>query len=251
MNNFGHKENRETLRNAIYSSRGGDCHEAQSIFDLPSAKRWGRAYRWYLRGWLPEQKNATISDLGCGNGRLLYFFKEQGYTNLVGVDISPDQVVLAQQVVSNVVQMSALDWLTDKRRQLDLIVSLDFIEHLYRDEVLNFLDLCHASLKPGGRLILQTPNADSPFGIAVRYGDITHECIYNANQLVRLLRRAGFADIEYREQSPVPIGYSLSSTFRWIIWLMIRSGLQLWNLAETGARLPVLTRVFLISGTIR
>ena len=26
---------------------------------------------------------------------------------------------------------------------------------------------------------------------------------------MRLLRQAGFADIEYREQSPVPIGYSI------------------------------------------
>lgn len=251
MNDFGNIENREKLRNTIYSSHGGDCQQAQRVFDLPSAKRWGRAYRWYLRGWLPEQKNATISDLGCGNGRLLYFFKEQGYTNLVGVDISPDQVVLAQQVVSNVVQMNALDWLTDKRRQLDLIVSLDFIEHLYRDEVLNFLDLCHASLKPGGRLILQTPNADSPLGLQICFGDITHEWMYNVNLLTRLLRGAGFVNIQPREQGPVPLGYSLLSTSRWIVWRMIRTGLQLWNLSETGERLPVMTRVFLISGMTR
>jgi len=68
------------------------------------------------------------------------------------------------------------------------------------------------------------------------------------NQLARLLRRAGFVAIEAREQGPVPWGYSLASTARFLVWRLIRAGLQLWNLAETGATLPVLTRVFLIKG---
>jgi hypothetical protein len=46
----------------------------------------------------------------------------------------------------------------------------------------------------------------------------------------------------------VPWGYSLASTARFLLWRLIRAGLQLWNLAETGSRLPVLTRVFLIKG---
>jgi hypothetical protein len=119
---------------------------------------------------------------------------------------------------------------------------------LQRHEALRFLDLCRAALKPGGRLILQTPNADSPFGLQMRYGDLTHEWVFNANQLGRLLKRTGFRSIEPRSQGPIPWGYSWRSTLRWLLWLPIQTGLQLWNIAETGARLPVLTRVFLISG---
>lgn len=250
MNDFGNIEKSETLRHKIYSSYGSYFQDANDMFESSSAERWGKAYRWYLRQWLPKHKEAVIADLACGNGKLLYFLKDQGYKNLSGVDISPDQVSVARQVAPDVVQADVLEWLADKSHQFDLIVSLDFIEHLYRDEALHFLDLCHESLKPGGRLILQTPNADSPFGTAVRYGDITHECIYNANQLARLLHRAGFTDIECREQSPVPLCYSLPSTLRWLMWLIIRSGLEIWNLAETGTQLPVLTRVFFISGII-
>jgi SAM-dependent methyltransferase len=158
---------------------------------------------------------------------------------------------MARQVLPTVAEANVLDWLVDRGRQFDLIVSLDLIEHFQREEALRFLDLCFAALKPDGRLILQTPNADSPFGLQHLYNDITHEWVYNVNQLTRLLHRAGFAEIEPREQGPVPLGYSLSSTARWIIWWMIRSGLQVWNVVETGARLPVLTRVFLISGIIR
>jgi SAM-dependent methyltransferase len=240
-------QDHEMLRHAIYSRYGRDFQDATEVFDAAAAARWGKAYRWYLRGWLPEDKNAFIVELACGNGKLLHFFKQHGYSNLQGVDISPDQVGLARQVIPDVTQANVLDWLAPRKNHFDLIVALDLIEHFTRDEALRFVDLCFTALKPGGRLILQTPNADSPFGMQHRYNDITHEWAFNANQLTRLMRRAGFESIKARNQGPVPWGYSLVSTFRCMVWLVIRMALQIWSLAETGARLPVLTRVFLIS----
>jgi len=233
------------FREVIYSSYGRDWQDAGGRFDPRAADRWGRAYGWYLRGWLPARRDAAIADLACGSGRLLYWLKSRGYTNLYGVDIAPDQVALARQV-ANVDQEDVLSWLAERPERFDLLIGLDIIEHFARDEALRFLELAYTALKPGGRLVLQTLNADSPFGLQVRYGDITHEWAYNVNQLARLLRRVGFVAIEAREQGPVPWGYSLASTARFLVWRLIRVGLQLWNLAETGARLPVLTRIFLI-----
>jgi 2-polyprenyl-3-methyl-5-hydroxy-6-metoxy-1,4-benzoquinol methylase len=233
------------FREVIYSSYGRDWQDAGEYFDPAAAARWGRAYGWYLRGWLPARRDAAIADLACGQGRLLYWLKSRGYTNLYGVDIAPDQVALARQVAT-VDQEDLLSWLAERPERFDLLIGLDIIEHFTRDEALRFLELAYAALKPGGRLVLQTLNADSPFGLQHRYNDITHEWAYNVNQLARLLRRAGFVAIEPREQGPVPWGYSLASTARFLVWRLIRAGLQLWNLAETGATLPVLTRVFLI-----
>lgn len=239
-------ERRARLREAIFASYGRDWQDATEAFDTAAAGRWGRAYACYLRGWLPARREAAIADLACGQGRLLHWLKLRGYTNLSGVDIAPDQVALARQVVPAVDQADVLEWLARHPERFDLLIGLDIVEHFARDEALRFLELCWGALKPGGRLILQTPNADSPFGLQIRYGDITHEWAYNVSQLTRLLRRAGFTAIEPREQGPVPWGYSLVSTARFVIWRVIRAGLQLWNLAETDARLPVLTRVFLI-----
>jgi 2-polyprenyl-3-methyl-5-hydroxy-6-metoxy-1,4-benzoquinol methylase len=235
------------FREVIYSSYGRHWQDAGEHFDPGVAARWGRAYGWYLRGWLPARRDAAIADLACGQGRLLYWLKSLGYTNLYGVDIAPDQVALARQVAT-VDQEDLLSWLAERPERFDLLIGLDIIEHFARDEALRFLELAYAALKPGGRLVLQTLNADSPFGLQHRYNDITHEWAYNVNQLARLLRRAGFVAIEAREQGPVPWGYSLASTARFVVWRLIRAGLQLWNLAETGAMLPVLTRVFLIKG---
>jgi 2-polyprenyl-3-methyl-5-hydroxy-6-metoxy-1,4-benzoquinol methylase len=242
------RDPRVEVRETIFRSYGHDWQDAGENFDAASSEWWGRAYRWYLRRWLPPRQDAAIADLACGQGRLLHWLRTLGYTNLAGVDISPDQVALARQVVPSVEEADVLDWLAERREPFDLLIGLDIIEHFTRDEALRFLDLCRAALKPGGRLVLQTPNADSPFGLHVRYGDITHEWAYNVNALTRLLKRAGFSAIEAREQGPVPWGYSLESTGRFIVRRLIRAGLQLWNLAETGARLPVLTRIFLIKG---
>ena len=145
-------------------------------------------------------------------------------------------------------EQNVLEFLEANRGAFDLITGLDIVEHFSKPEVLRFLDGCFSALKPGGRLILQTPNADSPWGTVHRYNDFTHEVCFNPNALNRLLALAGFTRIEARETGPVAFGYSLKSSVRFMIWQTIRAGLKLWNLAETGgAGSGVFTRVFLIS----
>jgi SAM-dependent methyltransferase len=146
-------------------------------------------------------------------------------------------------------QESVLDHLENNPDSYDLITGYDIVEHFNKDEVLRFLDGCFSALQPGGRLILQTPNADSPWGNSLRYGDFTHEVCFNPNSLIRLLRLVGFGNLEIREAGPVPYGNSLTSMVRSLIWQVIRAGLRIWNLAETGSSgTGVWTRVFLISG---
>lgn len=237
-------------RARLYENYGAAMQSAPEQFDEAAASRWGKAYDWYLRAWLPASKDARIVDLACGYGRLLHFFCERGYRNIAGVDISPDQVRRARQVVPEVHEANVLDFLESHPRQFDLVTALDLIEHLDKDEALRFVAACFSALKPGGRLVLQTPNADSPFGMASRYNDLTHEICFNPNALARLLALHGFAAIEARELGPVPWGYSFASSARWCVWQAIRIGLKLWNLAETGATGRVLTRNFVV-GAVR
>ncbi|GAB4174007.1 MAG: hypothetical protein Fur0039_15760 [Rhodocyclaceae bacterium] len=239
----------EHYRTRIYARYATNFQNAPQVFDVEAARRWARAYRHYLRAWLPESRDARILDVACGGGKLLQFYLDCGYTDVHGVDVSPEQVTLARQVTPNVVQANVLDYLGAHAGRFELISGLDIVEHFRKDEVLRFLDLCHAALAPGGRLVLQTPNAESPWGTHHRYNDLTHELGFNRNALARLLGLVGFTAIEAREQGPVPWGYSAASTLRWCVWQMIRAGLKLWNVAETGdAGSGVFTRVFLISG---
>ncbi len=237
-------------RTRIYENYASNFQDAPVVFDEDAAWQWGRAQRHYLRHWLPDDKKAKIADLACGGGKLLYFFKRMGYTNIIGVDISPEQAKLASQVTPMVEEANVLDWLEAHPASLDLITGYDIVEHFQKDEVLRFLDACCSALKPGGKLILQTPNADSPWGTVHRYNDFTHEVGFNPNALSRLLALTGFQYIESRESGPIPYGNSIKSSIRYCIWQAIRGVLKLWNLAETGsAGSGVFTRVFLIVGT--
>ncbi|HEX8903434.1 MAG TPA: hypothetical protein VF771_01190, partial [Longimicrobiaceae bacterium] len=96
---------------------------------------------------------------------------------------------------------------------------------------------------PGGRLVLQTPNAASPWGLMIRYGDLTHELAFEPRSLAYALRHAGLRDVEIRECGPYVHG--LRSLVRVGVWWLIRAGLRVWNLAETGSdQGGVYTRVF-------
>jgi 2-polyprenyl-3-methyl-5-hydroxy-6-metoxy-1,4-benzoquinol methylase len=236
-------------RDRIYEKYATNFQDASEVFDAERARVWGRTYRYYLRDWLPENDESNILDVACGGGKLLHFFGELGFKRVTGVDISPEQVLLAKQVSLSVHEANALDYLEANAQRFDLIIGLDIVEHLNKQEVLQFLDACAAALKPGGRLVLQTPNADSPWGMSIRYGDFTHEVGFNAPALGRLLKMSGFIDIEAREQGPVPLGHTGISKLRFLCWHSIRLFMKVWNLVEIGnAGSGVFTRVFLISG---
>jgi len=233
-------------RTRIYKEYASRMQDASLIFNKDEAVRWGRAYDTFLKRWLPNKKDAAIIDVACGGGELQYFFKSRGFTNIQGVDISPEQVALTRQVTENVVEGDAIVYLQKHLETYDLITGLDIVEHFKKDEVLHFLDACYDALRPGGRLILQTPNAESPWGMKIRYGDFTHEVGFDTNSLRWLLALVGFSEITSREAGPVVHG--IVSLGRFLIWKVIRSLIALWNLAETGSLgSGIYTRVFFIS----
>lgn len=235
-------------RNRIYEKYSSAFKDEGKVFNKANAERWGRSYDYYLRGWLPQTKDSSILDVGCGSGGLLYFFAQRGFLRITGVDTSPEQCSLARQTGAQVLQADGLNFLVEHPNEFDLITAFDIVEHLEKDEVLRFLDGCIRALKPRGKLILQTPNAASPFCSSVRYGDFTHEVCFNPAILSRLLRMCGFHMTEAREQSPVPVGYSMISTVRFLVWQAFRAGIGTWNLVETGSYGDaVFSRVFLIS----
>jgi 2-polyprenyl-3-methyl-5-hydroxy-6-metoxy-1,4-benzoquinol methylase len=232
-------------RNRIYRNYATRFQSANLTFDNAAALRWGKAYRHYFRGWLPADKTARILEVACGSGKLLYFLRSLGYTNVVGVDVSPEQVSIARQV-ADVVEGDATKFLECNAEQFDLVIGLDIVEHFRKDEALRFLDACYSSLKPGGRLILQTPNAGVPWSLPALYGDLTHETFFSPDLLRRTVQNIGFQEISLREMGPVPWGYSFLSSIRWFLWQLIRAGVAGRNIIETGNGRGIYSRVFLL-----
>ena len=197
-----------------------------------------------FKPWLPADRAAQCLDVACGSGQMLFTLKLAGYKNLSGVDISAEQVEVARGICPQVEQSDAISYLRNNPEAFDLITGLDIVEHFHKDELFSFLDALYAALRPGGRLILQTPNAETPWGLALRYGDFTHELAFTPKSLSCVLRIAGFTECESRECPPYV--HDLKSAVRGLLWKFLCFGMGFWNMVETGSRgSGIYTRVFI------
>lgn len=185
-----------------------------------------------FRRWLPPDKGAAVLDLGCGHGKALFWLQRQGYTDLSGIDYSPEQVERARRIVPAVEKGDFFALLEGCQERYDFILALDVIEHFNPEEALRLGKTVHQALRPGGRFLVQTLNADSPFEGHLHYGDLTHQSTYNARSLETLMRLAGFSRVEFAALGPVAHGPL--SAVRWLLWKFIALGLVGYHLVEGG-----------------
>lgn len=234
---------RDEVRDQVYGSYVSHKMRLIRAYDDDSLTRWSDNTYRQIRKWLPEDRDAVILDAGCGHGNLLHLLSSRGYRNIEGVDRSDEQVALARRVAGRVTCADLFHYLEAREAAYDLVLAFDLIEHFERSEVLAFLGAVFRALRPEGLIVLQTSNADSPWLVSERYADFTHEIAFNPHSLEHLLRLTGFVDYTASETGPVVHG--VPSAIRWAVWRMIRGGLAVWNLAETGsAGSGIYTRVF-------
>jgi 2-polyprenyl-3-methyl-5-hydroxy-6-metoxy-1,4-benzoquinol methylase len=144
-------------------------------------------------------KSARIFDMGCGSGSLLKGLKEAGYTNLIGMDLSEEQVNMAHEFgVSEVVLGDAMQFFRGSEEQFDIITGMDIIEHFTKDELVELLQLIQSKLKKGGMAIFRTPNMDAPIATAFAIGDFTHENYLNASSAEQVMLSCGFVDVNVK-----------------------------------------------------
>lgn len=190
-------------------------------------------YRKILRPFLPAQKQSRILDLGCGFGGLVDFLQREGYSDVHGVDISSSQVALGKALGIHAIEQADLfSFLKDHGKSFDLIIAFDLMEHLKKEEVLLFLTETFLALKPGGKLLIRTPNAASPLSGNYRYGDFTHELSFTASSITQILTGAGFKDVKLYPVEPMIHG--LFSMFRYGLWRFLELFFRLYLAAETG-----------------
>ena len=124
-----------------------------------------------------------------------------------------------------------------------VISCFDIIEHFPKEQGYELLREIYRILKPGGILLTKTPNAYTPWGMAITYNDLTHDAAYTESTLLQMASLAGFSGGDVREAGPVP--FSVAGTIRTVLWRLIRLSYQFVDIVETGrCRSRVYTRVF-------
>jgi SAM-dependent methyltransferase len=193
---------------------------------------WSKSYRWYLRGWLPNERGNSIVDVGCGEGKLLAALSTWGYTNVLGIEIRPEAVEICKKRGLNAVHGNALRFFEDSSTKYCVVFMIDVLEHFSVEEGVSLLKKIRASLDEHGSLIVQVPNLASPFGSGVFFGDITHRTGFTPDSLIQICRSAGLVEKEIRPAGPGL--WSFKSACRLIAWKMVCFALRLCELVETG-----------------
>jgi cyclopropane fatty-acyl-phospholipid synthase-like methyltransferase len=171
-------------------------------------------------------------DIGCGQGELVRLLLNDGYA-AEGIDVSPEQVAIAQASGLNQVQHgNYLAVLETRQESLAAITATDVLEHLTKDEVLETFDRVAAALAPGGVFVARVPNAVSPLGGHVRYGDFTHETWFTQRSVRQLAEAGGFASVMVL--SCPPVAHGLVSAARVAVWKSASVLCKLALAAETG-----------------
>jgi 2-polyprenyl-3-methyl-5-hydroxy-6-metoxy-1,4-benzoquinol methylase len=208
--------------------------------------RW---YRWSEHKLVPLLRDlargASVLDLGCGAGQMLQLLKDQGFTEVSGIDVSAEQVRLATDRGLNATVGDVFQHLRASQSGFDAITALDFVEHFDKSEQIPLFDSIYVALRPGGRLIIETPNGEGLFASQVIYGDLTHLTIFSEGSLSQILRLTGFERIEFYETGPTP--KDLKGRIRLLLWRVVRLVANSGRLIETGETQRIWTKNLICS----
>jgi len=153
-------------------------------------------------GLLPRDKHAAIIDVGFGTGWFLAASLRLGYTNLFGADFGIEDKAYVKAWAPDAIQLSEIridigSFLADKPETYDFIHMSHVIEHIPKYSLLWVVDALYRALKPGGVLMLRTPNMEGPCANSSLYVTLAHEYGFSSGNLSSLLDICGFDEIRF------------------------------------------------------
>jgi SAM-dependent methyltransferase len=180
----------------------------------PTSELWGEhrsRYRFAIQGsGVSGLAGLRVLDVACGAGFGLEMLVQAG-ARAIGVDYDAASLseVRRAQAPSRLVRGDAM-CLPLKDASVDLVVSFETIEHVPDAGAL--VAEIRRVLKPGGRLVLSTPNR--AFGPPARHtSNPFHIREFTADELCDLLQES-FGDVQLYGQRP-------SATYRYVPFLML------------------------------
>ncbi len=151
---------------------------------------WNRSVLEY---YAPMFDHCTqVLDVGCGEGQFLQLLQTRGVRG-VGVDCDSWMIERCNEQGLEVVQDDAFHYLPRHKAAFDGIFCSNLLEHLCSADAVRFLALCLEALRPGGLIVLTTPNTAS---VVVQlhefWRDATHVRPYSRSLVEFLLDSVGF-----------------------------------------------------------
>lgn len=181
------------------------AHRFIRLAYLPTAiasglKREANALRFMM---LDSETSGRLLDVGCGGGRFLRRMQKRGW-QVAGTDFDEQATRKVSGRYGIETHVGDLPQCDLPAGSFDAITLSQTIEHLYDPKAT--LRECLRLLKPGGLLVMTTPNARSlgatEFGANWRGWEAPrHLHLFTVDSLAALTRQAGFEIVEARTYS--------------------------------------------------
>lgn len=142
---------------------------------------------------------APVLDIGCGRGVFLKLLAEANI-EAVGVDHSEESVARCGEKGFQVYREEARSFLRGHPGRFGGVFASHVIEHFGYEDARDFLTLCYEALRPGGTLVLLTPNPTDLMVISeVFWLDPTHVRPYPGLLLESMVKATGFEVIHHKQ----------------------------------------------------
>jgi 2-polyprenyl-3-methyl-5-hydroxy-6-metoxy-1,4-benzoquinol methylase len=154
---------------------------------------FGMFYKRNYSKYIPAAKDVRILVVSCGQGYFLNLLKEEGYTNVLGIDSDPEKLRYAQKRNLNCRVENAFPFLENNQEPFDVIFAEQEVNHLTKKEIQWFLGLCHQNLSEGGVLIVHSLNGANPItGSEALAQNFDHYNSFTEYSLRQVLQHAQF-----------------------------------------------------------
>lgn len=190
------------------------------------------------------QRQDLVLDAGCGSGNIVFEFAKNCRI-ICGIDIFFDALIFAKVTTTNNNCKFLLSSICDtpfKSNSFDKIICSEVIEHLDQQSIKRVFESLYRILKPGGKLIITTPNYQSLwplieflldcFKLTPKLKGKQHISKLNLNLLTNIIKDKGFKVEEFGSFNHVsPFLSILSEKFaRKIFKLEMEKGGMIGNL---------------------
>lgn len=194
---------------SVYDNRFNQAEKARK------GKIWRLLCRYAFQKFISLQD--TVMDMGAGNCEFINHIRCQ---KKIAIDMNPDTIKYAHKDVEVFnLKPNILKKMFSKK--IDKVFVSNFFEHLNsKEELFNYINVIYSVLKPGGTVIVMTPNIKLVNG---KYWDfIDHKLPLTASSLIEALEISNFQIIKTVEKFLPFTTNNSFPVFPWMIYSYLR-----------------------------
>ncbi len=189
-------------------------YQHRALTDGPPVQRFWHRSKLLLLDWMfPVTAGQNVLDVGCGSGVFAAEMAKRG-ARVLGVDANPSAIEYAQTTFAGdglSFQLGLLDELELPEQSFDRASCLEIVEHVYPEQVQKLLADISRLLRPGGQVLVTTPNyrglwpviewAADRFSSAAKMDAEQHVTHFHRRMLQQFVERAGLRILHLRTYS--------------------------------------------------